>query len=359
MRESNSKNKLNEKIQALSLALSTVHTVHRLLTSTLNLDELLPRVARLCLQVLRSDHCAILFLDARKKHLISRARVHLSRSYSQGELKKISVGKGIEGTVAKTGNPYFKKNHLCVPLMDEDVLGVISIRGKKGKKSYTLYDREILVTLAEQAIIAFKNARLYEEQEKLTIDSIRSLAAILEWKTPARRRSSELLVAVAMGIAAELHLSHEESKMLHYAVLLHDAGMITVPEKILTKPSPLTGPEYRIIQKVPVKSAQLIKPLRVLEPVLPIILHHTERYDGKGYPKGLRGEEIPLGSRILTVTKAFVAMVTHRPYRKKVGLKRALTELKRHEGGQFDPYVVQAFLAFSKKKPFKKLMQKL
>ncbi len=356
MKESKTVEQLNEKIQALSLALSTVHTVHRLLTSTLNFDELLPRVARLCLQVLRSDYCAIFWLDSDKKHLLARARVRWDLQAHPSQQKKIPVGRGAEGKVAKTGNPYFKGNHLCVPLMDEDVLGVISIKGKKGAKGYTLYDREILTTLAEQAVIAFKNARLYEEQEKLTMDSIQSLAAILECKT-THHRSSEPFVSLILGIAAELRLSHEEVKILHYVALLHDAGMITVPERILTKPKKLTGPEYRLIQKIPIESIQLIKPLRALNPVRPNINNHTERYDGKGYPKGLKGEEIPLGARILAVAKAFEAMVSHRPYRQKIGWRHAFAELRRHEGTQFDPHVVQAFWVFSKKKAFQKIIQ--
>ncbi len=351
------KEKVHSKIQALSLALSTVHTVHRLLTSTLNLDELLPRVARLCLQVLRSNSCAILLLDEGKRNLIPRTDVHLDGHSRKRKSKKIPVGRGIEGRVARTGNPFFKKDFLCVPLMDEDVLGVISIRDKKERNSFSMYDREILMTLAEQAVIAFKNARLYEEQEHLTTDSIQFLATILESKTPGRKRSLERLSAIPLGLAEELQLSHEETKRLHYATLLHDAGIISVPDRILTKPSKLSGPEYRIMQKVPAQSAQLVKPIRILEPVLPIILHHTERYDGKGYPKGLCGEEIPIGARILTVAKAFEAMMVHRPYRRKMGLRRALTELKRHQGVQFDPQVVEAFLKFSKKKAFQKILK--
>ena len=355
MKESESKNQLNEKIQALSLALSTVHTVHRLLLSTLNFEELLPRFARLCLQVLRSEYCAILFLDGNRKNLVLRAHVTPER-WRWKEVKKIPLGKGIEGKVAKTGNPYFGKSHLCVPLLDEDVLGIISVREKKDKTTYSHYEFEILITLAEQAVIAFKNAKLYEQQERLAMESIQSLAAILESKRSGENRSSDLLVALALGIASELHLSHEESKMLHYAALLHDVGMITVPEKILTKPTKLTRSEYRLIRDIPAKSAQFVRPLRTLEGILPLILHHTERYDGKGYPRGLKGEEIPLGSRILSVAKAFEAMITYRPYRKKVSVRLALTELKRHEGKQFDPHVVEAFLVFSKKKSFHKLI---
>ena len=340
---------LNEKVEALSRALSTVHTVHRLLGSTLNLDELLPRVARLCLQVLRSNFCAIFLLDPSKKYLLNRTTVDLTRPKRQSRLR-IRFGKGAEGEVAKTGNAIFKKDRLCIPLMDEDVLGVLSVRGKQDGKPYSLFDREILMTLAEQAVIALKNASLYEQQEKLTMDSIRCLAQLLDRKTPGRRRSSGFIVKVALGIAEEMDLSHDERQTLHYAALLHDAGTFAIPEHILSKPSKLTAPEYQMIRQVPATSVEILRPIGALEPVTPIVLHHTERYDGKGYPKGLKGEAIPLGARILAVAKAFEAMTVQRPYRKRMGLSQAIREIKRHEGKQFDPQVVRAFLRFCQRK---------
>ena len=340
---------LNEKVEALSRALSTVHTVHRLLGSTLNLDELLPRVARLCLQVVRSSFCAIYLLDPSKKYLLNRTTVDLTRQKRSGRMQ-LRLGKGIEGTVAKTGNALFKKNHLCIPLMDEDVLGVLSVRDRQDGKRYTFFDREILITLAEQAVIALKNASLYEQQERLTMDSIRCLAALLDRKTPGRHRSSSFIVKMTLGIAEEMGLSHDEMKTLHYAALLHDTGKFAIPEHILSKPSRLTAPEYQMVRQYPATSVEILKPIAALSPVMPIVLHHTERYDGKGYPKGLKGEAIPLGARILGVVKAFEAMTVQRPYRKRMGFSQAIREIKKHEGKQFDPEVVKAFLRFCRKR---------
>jgi len=261
---------MDERLEALSRALSTVHTVHRLLASTLNLDELLPRVARLCLQVLRSNACSIFLLDSSRKVLIKRANVSLTgRNFSGRD--RIPLGVGIEGKVAKTGNALFQKNLLCLPLMDVDVLGVLTVRDRQDKRPYSLFDREILMTLAEQAVIALKNAKLYEEQEKLTMDSIRCLAGFLNSRTPGRRRSSEFIVKVALGIAKEMGLSHEETKTLHYATLLHDTGKVAIPEHILSKPSKLTTPEYQMVRRYPATSVQILKPIAALEPVIPII----------------------------------------------------------------------------------------
>jgi len=349
MKESESQNELKEKLHALSMALSTVHTVHRLLASTLNLNELLPRVARLCLQVLRSNACTIFLLDGKRRYLINRATAHLKRP-RRAERQRIRLGSGIEGKVARTGNALFGENHLCLPLMDEDLLGVLSVRDKQDGKPYTLFDREILVTLAEQAVIALKNATLYEAQEKLTRDSISCLASLLDRKAPGRRRSSDFIVKVILGIAEEMGLPHDQTQTLHYAALLHDAGKFAIPEHILSKPSKLTAPEYQMVRQYPETSVQILKPIAALEPVMPIILYHTERYDGKGYPKGLAGEAIPLGARILSVAKAFEAMTVQRPYRKRMGVSQALHEIKKHQGKQFDPQVVKALFRFWQRK---------
>jgi len=349
MNEFESPQDVNEKLEALSRALSTVHTVHRLLASTLNLNELLPRVAHLCLQVLRSNACSIYLLDSSRRYLVRRAEVALRRR-KQRARDRIGLGGGVEGGVAKTGNAVFQKNLLCIPLMDEDVLGVLEVRDRQDGKPYTHFDQEILITLAEQAVIALKNAKLFEEQEKLTMDSIRCLAGFLNSKTPGRRRSSNFIVKVALGIAKEMGLSHEETQTLHYATLLHDAGKVVIPEHILSKPSKLTPPEYQLVRRYPAASAEILKPIAALGPVIPIILYHTERYDGRGYPKGLSGEEIPPGARILAVAKAFEAMTIQRPYRKRMGIQQAIREIKKHQRRQFDPDVVKAFLRFCRKR---------
>jgi len=236
------------------------------------------------------------------------------------------------------------KNKLCVPLINEDIIGAIYLMDKIDGAPFDEFDREILMTLSEQAAIAIKNAQLYQEQENITIGSIKSLAAVLDTHDPGTYRGKESFIKITLAIGKELNLSVEDLRSLHYATILHDAGQIAFPDKLRKKSNKLTGKEYRIIKRHPHKSVSIIKHLDFLKPVVPIILHHHENYDGSGYPKGLKGERIPLGARIMAVAGAFNAMITKRPYRRKVDVQSAIKEIKKNSGTQFDPHVVKIFL---------------
>ncbi len=349
--------KLYEGIRPRAIALSTTHTVHRIISSTLNLNELLPRLARLCLQVLRARRCSILLVDRTKGFLIPGTTIDLSCKKSKIKRKKIKLGVGIEGRVAKTGTAIFKPSYLCVPLLEQDTIGVISVSQQIDKKPFSVFDREILSVLTEQAVIAIKNAQLYTEQEKLALGAIKSLAAILNTQTPRRYRRSVAFLNIISALAREMRLSLEERKSLHYAALLHDAGELIVPEEILAKPAKLTGKEYKIVKEHTIKGAEIIKPLGILKPVMLIILYHHDRYDGKGYPKGLKGKQIPLGAKIMALADAFEAMVCARPYRKVFTVYQAVSEIEKHSGRQFDPMVVKAFLRIVKRNGIKNLLK--
>jgi HD-GYP domain len=145
--------------------------------------------------------------------------------------------------------------------------------------------------------------------------------------------------------------------MLYYASLLHNVSQMGLPDKILKKSTKLTGKDYKIIQEQHLKGAQLIQPIGGrLKAVLPIIIHHHERYDGHGYPSGLKADDIPLGARILAVADAFEAMLSKRPYRRKLSISQAVAEIVKFSGEQFDPVIVDAFVRVirrSKNKIFK------
>ncbi|MFH1407189.1 MAG: HD domain-containing phosphohydrolase [Candidatus Omnitrophota bacterium] len=347
--------KLYETIRPRAIALSTIHTIHRLISSLLKLEELLPRIARLSLQVLRANKCSILLLDENKKHLVSKTTVDLSGKMAYS--KKMRLGKGVENRVAKTGNAVLHNTILAVPLVHEEIMGVITVQSRIDKKPFDVFDKEILSTLAEQAVIAIKNAELYEEQERVTIGSIKSLATILDTKSPYTYTHSSGFIKLVLALAEELGLSEEETRHLHYAALLPDAGKIWVPEEILKKSSRLTGKEYKLVKEHPIKGVEIIKHIEVLKPVIPIILHHHERYDGTGYPNGLKKDKIPLGARIMALADAFEAMIYKRPYRSAMSIKSAVAEIKRHSGKQFDPKVVSAFLRLIKSKQLKGLFK--
>ncbi|MDO8729851.1 MAG: HD domain-containing phosphohydrolase [Candidatus Omnitrophota bacterium] len=342
---------LAETIQPRCVALSTIHTIHRLISSTLNLEELLPRVARLCCQVLRAQACVIWLMEKDKPVLVPRAVVNMRKGRGEAA-RPFRVGAGIPGTVASTCKADLTPQKMVVPLVEEECLGVILVRRADHSRPFSPLDQEILTTLAEQAVVAIRNAQMYETQERVTWGTIRSLSAILDGMdsySPAIVSGRKIMADVAMEIAREMGLSAAQQKSIQYAALLHDAGRVGIPDEILHKPSKLEPAEYDTVKQHTVKGASLLEPLEILEPAIPIILYHHERYDGTGYPKGLKKEAIPLGARILAVANAFEAMVCERSYRKSVPVQEAAKEIAVHSGTQFDPKVVKAFLAIARR----------
>jgi HD-GYP domain-containing protein (c-di-GMP phosphodiesterase class II) len=333
--------KLYDTIRPRAIALSTIHTVHRLMSSTLDLETLMPRIARLCLQVMRAQTCCILMLGKEKNKLNLKAAV---KSDKDIKAKRLVPLTGTKARVVKTAASVLRPKQILVPLIDEDVIGIIEIHDKLGGRPFTEFDKEILITFAEQAVIAIQNAQLYEEQERLTIGSIKALAAILDRRPRNLYTNWAAFTKLVEELAKEVDMSPQEIRILRYAALLHDAGKMMIPDEILMKPRSLTGKEYEIVKKHPIKGVQIIQPMDVLKPVVPIILYHHEKFDGTGYPEGLKGKQIPLGSRIMAVVDAFIAMVSKQAYRERISVQEALSEIKRYSGTQFDPNVVDAFV---------------
>ena len=335
--------KLYETIRPRAIALSTIHTIHRIMSSTLNIGELLPKIARLCMQVLRAEKCCIILKNKGKKstviHMVNGAAKEKNMFFDNKSCERL-----IRKKVLSNGKILTEKNLLCVPLIDEDIIGAIYVINKINKEPFNMFDKEILMTFSEQAAIAIKNAKLYEEQKNITLGSIKSLAAVLNTRSPGCSRPKESFTKIVLGIGKNLHLSSEDIRSLHYATILHDAGQIAFPDKMLVKTGKLSGKEYNMVRSHPGKGVSIIKHISILKPIIPIILHHHENFDGSGYPKGLKGEKIPLGARIMAVADAFSAMVTKRPYRQNLDMGSAIAEIKKNAGTQFDPRVIQAFL---------------
>ncbi|MFA6320694.1 MAG: HD domain-containing phosphohydrolase [Candidatus Omnitrophota bacterium] len=348
--------KLYETVRPRAIALSTVHTVHRLISSTLDLNELLPRIARLSLQIMRANRCSIKLVDSKRKILLPKATVDLRKK--NVTLKKVKIGRHAPGRAFKYGRPIRGNDYIAVPLIDEDTIGVITVYDKIDGKAFTQFDQEIMSTMAEQAVIAIKNAQLYKEQERLTMGSIKSLAKVLDTRAPGTYvpRASFLKIALAMG--QEMRLDAENMKSLEYAAILHDAGEVVIPYELLTKPSKLTGKEYEIVKSHPMAGVEIIKHMKALKSVMPIILYHHENYDGTGYPKGLKKEQIPIGARIMGVVSAFEAMITKRPYRSVRTISDAIEEIRKNSGTQFDPKVVHVFFTVINRKDVQQALEK-
>jgi len=152
------------------------------------------------------------------------------------------------------------------------------------------------------------------------------------------------LATWAQAVARALACSEEEVQRVYWGALLHDIGKIGVPDEILRKAGPLTDEEWELMKRHPELGAEIVAPVENLVDVAPIIRSHQEKYDGSGYPDGLRGEEIPLGARILAVVDAYGAMTDERVYRKARSPEDAVAELRRCAGTHFDPEIVEVFL---------------
>ena len=346
----------NDSIRPRAVALSTVHTVHRLVTLSLNINELLPRIARLSLQILRANRCSIKLVDRKKKILIPKVTIDLRRE--KAKLKKVQIGKYAPGKAVKKGAPVRGGNYIAVPMIEEEVIGVITLYDKLDGKEFTQFDEEIMKTLCEQSVIAIKNAQLFKEQEDLTLSSIKCIAHLLENRPHGSYRAEGSFLKLISIIGNKLGMNEREIKMLQYAAMLHDAGQISVPERVLMKQGELTGWEYDMVKMHPLKGASILSKFKPLKPIVPIIMYHHENYDGTGYPKGLKGSEIPLAARILAVVGAFEAMITEKPYRQALSIPAAVKEVSKNSSVQFDPEVVKVFCESVERKDVRRLLEK-
>jgi HD-GYP domain-containing protein (c-di-GMP phosphodiesterase class II) len=170
-----------------------------------------------------------------------------------------------------------------------------------------------------------------------------ALASVLAPQPNHRGRPSDMIAALATGIGIEMGLPPEEIERIRIASLLHDLGKIAIPEEILDKPTTLSDDEWQAIGEHPRIGQVILEQASNLREAIPVVLHHHERFNGGGYPHGLRGSEIPIGARIVSVADAYHAMVHARPYKEALTHTEALDELRRHAGTQFDPAVVEMF----------------
>ncbi|HAJ79138.1 MAG TPA: diguanylate cyclase, partial [Fibrobacteres bacterium] len=164
-------------------------------------------------------------------------------------------------------------------------------------------------------------------------------------KDPFTKEHSHNVAGYSVAIAREMGMPQQEIDIIKYASLLHDIGKISVPQEILIKTDPLTPEEYCVLQKHPVVGVSIVKDIKFMEKEIPIILHHHERFDGKGYPNGLMGREIPLGARIVAAADAYDAMTSGRGYKGKLSPLEAQEELKKGSGSQFSPEIVEFFIS--------------
>jgi putative nucleotidyltransferase with HDIG domain len=213
-------------------------------------------------------------------------------------------------------------------------------------KPYNVSEIPILIerNLMRHTIESSRTRDLQEEVRRSYRATLEALLAALDTRDTETEGHSERVAAYTMLIAQQLNLSEAELQHIEHGALLHDIGKIGVPDHILYKPGPLTPEEWEVMKQHPVIGYKMCMKIEMLRPAAPIVLHHHERWDGRGYPYGLNGAEIPLGARIFAIADTLDAMTSDRPYRKALSFAQAREEIERCAGSQFDPELVRVFL---------------
>lgn len=223
--------------------------------------------------------------------------------------------------------------------------GLRQALGRLRSLNQALSDQQFSLMVSQQDLL-LTNERLKQKNEEVlkSQDVIRTLAQALEARDHYTQGHSSRVSDVAVALARELGLSREEQEVLRHGCLLHDIGKINVPDAILRKPGALTDEEFEMMKKHPVIGETICRPLIFARPFLDIIRHHHERWDGRGYPDGLKGDEISLHARITAIADTWDAMTTDRPYRAALPMTVAFSRLEEGAGTQWDPELIRQFL---------------
>jgi putative nucleotidyltransferase with HDIG domain len=342
--------------------LHAIFEIDKAITSAIDLETVLQQIVQMSIGLLDATISSIMLLDEDSQELVIAAAHGLSESYiGKGPIK---IGESIAGRVIQEGRPIAVDNiqddprhvypdharmeglHslLSVPLNLKDrVIGVLNIYTEE-PHTFNSHEINLFTSMASQAAIAIENARLFESLEEIYIEVITALASAIDARDAYTHGHSQRVTEYAVAIAEEMGMTPAEVDIIRNASILHDVGKIGIKEDILKKPGRLTEEERREMEYHPFIGTKILQSVKLLEPVMPLVYHHHERFDGTGYPDGLRGEEIPLGARIIAVADAFESMTSDRPYRKARPTEDAIAELKYGSGRQFDPRLVEVFL---------------
>lgn len=309
--------------------------------------------------LLQCNRISVMLLDPVTEEL----KVRVYRGFSDTEVQKyrLKPGEGIAGKALLDNKVYIfppkspafqqcnKSYHepdatLYIPLaFGHEPRGVITVGSAQQKRFYTWEEVQVTNALATYITLAMESTRLNNEISSLSINFLKSLITAIEAKDPYTRMHSMRVTKYAVMTGTRMGMSQINIEYLRWGALLHDIGKIGINDAILLKPDKLTKKEMETIREHPVIGARILVPDGPLRVIVPLVLYHHERYDGQGYPQGLKGTDIPIGARIIAVADAFEAMTADRPYRKAFSIKKAVQKLEQNAGSQLDPEIVEVF----------------
>jgi response regulator RpfG family c-di-GMP phosphodiesterase len=342
-------NDLNGEREQLSLKSYIYETIEKAAGDN---DEIFETIVELAMRIVEGQSCALLLYDEETGNFYPKVErgndygfYGVNNISTLADLFKEVVNKKDATMIHSDSDPFISPSLICAPLMiRSNVLGVLSVRKKATGGIFTRKDMHHILMLAKRASLNLENKILYESIYTNLTNTFKSLVASIQVRDHYTEEHSRRVTETAVKIAEGLNCTSGEIECLRLSSLLHDIGKISIPDNILLKCGSLSKEEYDIIKKHPDIGDNILSYVVLLDKERRIIRHHHERWDGKGYPDGMSGNDIPLLSRIVAVADSFDAMVSDRPYRKGLGIDVAASELIKNKGIQFDGEIVEIFL---------------
>ncbi|MFH0801231.1 MAG: HD domain-containing phosphohydrolase [bacterium] len=348
----------------------TLMYLNRLMGSTGDMRELMETIVTRARDEMNSQISFLMLISDNKL----KPAYSLGISELTGEILETPVDQGVLGSVVTTGQPvrmsekdensrlqefvgsveHFR-NILCVPLITpqkKEIIGLLAVANSLSGEPYRQDQEEYLASLAGDASMFLRQMSLladlksaYADLEKSYLETVFALAQAVELRDKYTRGHIGRVKNYALKLAKELKVPAQVLSVIAKAAILHDIGKIGTPDSILLKPGKLTDEEFAEMRKHAEQSALVLKDLSSMPPeVVKLVRHHHERHDGKGYPDGLKGNEIPVGAQVIAVADVFDALTTDRPYRKGFSVEKALEIMMEASGTQFNPGVLKAFI---------------
>ncbi len=359
----------NKELRFQVFSLETLMGLTHQLNSSLDLDSLMGTVILSVVGQLRVNSACLFLTDARENptrldaSTFKGVKEELVRSVSfaydggfirairpvDGEearpvrLHELGADPSLEHAIGPLHAAGFAL--VCPVMMKEKLTAVLAVGEKVSGQEFHSADLDMVKALSESAGIAIENARLFKDLQETYLATVRVLVSTIEAKDPYTRGHTERVSEYAVGIAKAMDFTPEEVQTIQFGAILHDIGKLDTNDSILQKPGALTDEEWRMVKAHPVRGAQMLQGVKFLEKATDLVRHHHERVDGKGYPDGLRGDEITTGAKIVNVADAFDAMTTERPYRAGLTTHQAMEQLESKAGTQFAAEVVEVFVA--------------
>src|SRR5688572_26834282 len=348
-------------LQSAQKYLTTLHKVSEILARASGVEALFDSIVSAILEVSGGDRAAILMRPKDGSNEVNMVAVRTKDGKASGA---VMLSRTVVNDVIEKGISVFTDDALaddryvggesivrqrirsvmCAPMRTTDqILGVLYVDSQMARE-FSEAELELLAAVGNQAGIALHRARLMEEVERLFFDVMKAIASLIDAKDGYTHKHSERVAAFGVRLAHHLGFDADSRAVVELSGLLHDVGKIGVPDAILNKPGKLTEAEFKQMRLHPLHGARILSNIQSdkVVNVLPGVKYHHERWDGKGYPEGLKGEEIPLLGRVLGVADFLDALTSDRSYRKSLTLEEALAMVVDLEGKAFDPVVVKA-----------------